>query len=460
MARNQSVVVIGAGLAGLAAAYELKNKGFTPTILEAAPKAGGRVIQQSVGSFQIDLGANYFLETYQTAKKLADGLGVPLKRTLHPVHSGIYRSGGFHGIYGGNHLSSVYKTVRTMLSFQLLSPKGIWQIFKLTKMLRARQHALSLGDHSQIAELDTDQTATQFLTSEVGTESFDWLFAPGLRGYAFTCPDQIGAAFAQAILWHNGLNGVAWPCMPDGGISVFVDAMVKVSEQLIRLSTPVQRVVLDNGIVKGVITQDGYIEADAVVCATTATEAIKIAPDLPNSVAEILRTVNYSKVCRVFFGVKRSPFPKNWYAVAIPHQIQSLIAGMSDLTVLTPECAPREAALIDAIVIDEHAQFVFELSDDEVQQRVLSEVRRFFPAMSNSPLAVHVHRWPEAICLAPPGTMKALHNLRQDNFGGLSGLFLAGDYLGVPSMEAALLSGLNAARGVIEYLDKARAVCS
>ena len=41
--KPKKVVIVGAGLAGLAAGYELKRAGHNPVILEAQQRVGGRV---------------------------------------------------------------------------------------------------------------------------------------------------------------------------------------------------------------------------------------------------------------------------------------------------------------------------------------------------------------------------------------------------------------------------------
>ncbi|KAI2661832.1 Spermine oxidase [Labeo rohita] len=58
--RNPSVVVIGAGVAGLAAAKKLKEYGFNDvTVLEASEKVGGRVATATLGNVCVDTGAQY-----------------------------------------------------------------------------------------------------------------------------------------------------------------------------------------------------------------------------------------------------------------------------------------------------------------------------------------------------------------------------------------------------------------
>ena len=452
MVSEKKVLVVGAGLAGLAAACVLRKNGFDVSVLEAAAHPGGRVVRKVVDAFQIDLGANLFLETFATANQLADQLGVPLRRTPVPINSGIYRNGRFYGLYGDNRPSSLWKTARTMLSFQLLSPKGMWQVAKFARMLQTRKDDLSFDDHSRMLDLDTDESATEFFKSKIGTDCLEWLFGPGLSGYTFAHPEQVGAAYAMATLWHFGLNGVAWPVLPEGGMGAFVDALVEACGPSLRLSTPVRRIVLENGAAKGVVTDAGFVEANAVICATTASVALNIAPDLPLAVRDTLRRVTYSKCCRVFFGLDSSPFPSDWYAVSFPRQTGALVTGMSNAAVLAPQTVPKGTALIDALVIDQQAEELFSLSDEQVLERVLLEVVKYVPKMSREPLFTHVHRWPEAMCLSPGGTMTALYRTRQEGLGGIGGLLLAGDYMGVPSANAALRSGLDAADAAAEYL--------
>ena len=232
-----------------------------------------------------------------------------------------------------------------------------------------------------------------------------------------------------------------------------MDALVQACDDRIRLSTPVRRIVLEDGVARGVVTEAGFVEADAVICATTATTALKIIPDLPSDISDVLRRVTYSKCCRVFFGVDSSPFPPDWYAVTFPRQTGALMIGMSNSAVLAPESVPKGKALIDALVIDKQAEALLPLNDEQVGARVLAEIRKYVPAMSEDPLFTRVYRWDEAVCLAPGGMMAALAHMRRQSLKHVKGLFLAGEYMGVPSTNGALRSGMDAAADCAAFVD-------
>ncbi|MCY4285937.1 MAG: NAD(P)/FAD-dependent oxidoreductase [Thiotrichales bacterium] len=497
---NRRVVVVGAGLAGLAAAYTLRRQGLDVTVFEASPHPGGRVLGRDVDGFHLDLGANLFLDTFGAVRQLADDLGVPLERTRVPVHGGVYRNRRFHGLYGGDGFASRGRTMATLLSFRLLSPGAVRQAFRFVGMLQARSADLSHEDPARILDLDTGESAAEFVESRYGRELLEWMIGPSLTGYVFGDPERVGAAGAMSLLWQYGMNGAAWPVLPRGGVGALVGALARACEGSIRTSAPVRRIVIRDGAARGVATASGVVEADAVICATTATGALDIAPDLPSDLRSVLRRVTYSKCCRVFFGVDANPLPRDWYGVMFPRGTGSFIAGVSNATVLRPESAPEGKAVIDALLIEEGAGRIsapdqgsppdpepapetaphgrFEgrnptgipprvglperrressaRDDDRVAERVLAEVRRFLPAMTAEPLFTHVHRWPEAGCLAPGGAMKALHELRRQLPRRVRGLHLAGDYMGIPSANGALRSGVDAAADCAEDLSRCR----
>lgn len=72
--------------------------------------------------------------------------------------------------------------------------------------------------------------------------------------------------------------------------------------------------------------------------------------------------------------------------------------------------------------------------------------------MPEEPLFTRVHRWKEAVILAPGGVMTELHDLRTQGFPGVAGLALAGDYMNIMGVNGALQSGVAAAEQLAEAL--------
>jgi monoamine oxidase len=81
--RKKSCVVIGAGFAGLAAAFKLKNAGWSVTVLEARNRIGGRVFSHSLAqnpNLVCELGAEWVGESHERIKALCNDFKIPLQK--------------------------------------------------------------------------------------------------------------------------------------------------------------------------------------------------------------------------------------------------------------------------------------------------------------------------------------------------------------------------------------------
>jgi monoamine oxidase len=88
-ADEKDVVVVGAGLSGLAAARKLEARGATITIVEARPRVGGKLLSESVDAISVDFGAYWIGADQQRVLDLAADLGVataPTERTGRVIH--------------------------------------------------------------------------------------------------------------------------------------------------------------------------------------------------------------------------------------------------------------------------------------------------------------------------------------------------------------------------------------
>ena len=72
MAAKETIYIVGAGISGLIAAYELEKAGYAPVILEKSDSIGGRVQTVSVNGFDLDLGFQVLLSSYPLVNKYLD----------------------------------------------------------------------------------------------------------------------------------------------------------------------------------------------------------------------------------------------------------------------------------------------------------------------------------------------------------------------------------------------------
>src|SRR5437588_601288 len=91
-------VIVGAGIAGLAAAYELQRHGLSFAVLERGARAGGVISSETVDGFTIDAGPDALLTQKPAAIELCQelGLGDRLMPTMPPRTAYVQRGGHLH----------------------------------------------------------------------------------------------------------------------------------------------------------------------------------------------------------------------------------------------------------------------------------------------------------------------------------------------------------------------------
>ena len=445
------VVIVGGGFAGLSAAYTLMKRGVVPLLLESEERVGGRGKGERVDGFSLDMGAFVFTSTYDTAFRLCRELGLPLVPST--MKFGHYRSGRWVTTTPEQSPWNFVRHLRSAIAMGFLSPAGMRSGYRVMREIHRQAEYMSFAGASPLAEIDDDESFGEYL-DRLGVPEKLRLTLRGPLEMILGDPMPAGQALMRAYIGETMLHS-GRVHMPERGIGSLSAALATACSDAIRVSTPVRRIVVEDGQATGVVVDGETIEADAVICAVPGTKVPDLIPELPAETRRAFNAVSYSTGCRVVIGLDRSPLPPGWHGALFPEDEDTPL--MLDRSVFLPSCAPPGKSILDLLIGRGRAKALIPLDDEEIKRRLLSAVRRKAPPGSALPdhdegLFYRVYRWEEALCMGTPGMLAAMAKVPGQLAGRIDNLILAGDYMRVPSVNGALSSGCDAGTEVVDLL--------
>lgn len=445
------VVIVGGGFAGLGAAYTLMQRGVTPLLLEAEERVGGRGKGERVDGFSLDMGAFVFTSTYDTAFRICGELGLPLVPSK--MKFGHLRKGRWVTTTPDQSLWNVVRHLRAAIVMGFLSPAGMRSGYKVMQEIHRQAEYMSFAGDSRLAEIDDDESFGEYM-QRLGVPENLQVTLRGPLEMVLGDPAPAGQALMRAYIGETMLSS-GQVYMPERGIGSLSEALGNACADAIRVSTPVRRIVVADGKAAGVAVDGETIEADAVICAVPGTKVPALIPELPEATRRALGAVNYSTGCRVVMGLDRPPLAPGWHGALYPEDDDTPL--LLNRSAFLPACAPPGKSILDLMIGRGRARELIPLDDDAIKRELLGAARRNAPPGSNLPgddegLFYRVYRWEEALCMGTPGMLAAMANIPGQLAGNIDNLFLAGDYMRVPSVNGALSSGCNAASEAADLL--------
>ncbi|MGW6857091.1 protoporphyrinogen oxidase [Streptomyces xanthophaeus] len=312
------VVVIGGGIAGLAAAHRLLADGVRVTLIEAGPRLGGKLHAGELAGAPVDLGAESVLARRPEAVDLARSVGLgealqpPATATAH-----LWTRGALRPMPRG-HVMGVPGDLGPLAASGVLSAEG------LARIEAERELAPT--------EIGEDVAVGEYVAARLGREVVDRLVEPLLGGvyagnaYRISMRAAVPQLF-EAARTHRSLGegvrelqrraaaqpAAAGPVFAgiDGGIgrlpAAVADACRRAGARILT-GTPV-REVLRTAEGWRVVTATGTVDADGVILATPAGPAAQLLDRLVPAAAAELRGVEYASMALVTMAFRRSDLP-------------------------------------------------------------------------------------------------------------------------------------------------------
>ena len=295
------VVVIGGGLAGLAASYDLIRAGYRVTILEAQPTLGGLASSLRIDGQAVERFYHFICRADRCLIELVEELGLEDKLHWRPSYTQFYYDGKLYSF---------------SKPFDLL----FFDPVPWLQRFRFGLHIVWSRYRKKWRSLDLIP-AKEWLVTLIGKRAYDVIWHPLLYVKFGEFHDRISAAW----IWHR-INRVAtsrrrlWEreyfgCLEKGSATL-VDALVSwLSTQpgaMLRTEALVQEIVTRNGRVEGVRLESEKIACDAVISTAALPVLARMTPDLPPEYAQKLSSVQYIGVVCVLLNLDR-PFMSSFW---------------------------------------------------------------------------------------------------------------------------------------------------
>jgi protoporphyrinogen/coproporphyrinogen III oxidase len=464
---SKDVVVIGGGIAGLAAARFLsRHRDLRVTVFEGSPRLGGKLRVSEVAGIPVDEGAEAMLARRPEGLELVRGLGLA-DRLVYPgtTSAAIWSHGALRTMPAG-HVMGVPADLSALARSRILSGAGLARV-PLDLVLPATPRG-------------ADVSVADFVGARLGRELVDRLVEPLLGGvYAGRVEDlsfdATLPALAESARAHRSLIAVARtirdaaPADPgpvfttlDGGLGTLPQALadaVRAAGGTVRTDAMVRELRRTAGgwrLTVGPARAPEYVEADAVVIAVPAHPAARLLAAEDQGVAHELDAIDYASMAIVTLAYASSAFPRppsgSGYLVPAVEVGDTGVKAVTFSTVKWPHVNQETpgTVVVRCSIGRYGEEHTLQRSDDDLKAAAIRELARTC-GTTELPIDSRVTRWGGGLPQYTVGHNDRVARIRSA-IARLPGLAVCGaayDGLGIP---ACVATARAAATRVLDHL--------
>ncbi|HSQ11721.1 MAG TPA: protoporphyrinogen oxidase, partial [Candidatus Deferrimicrobium sp.] len=413
------IVIIGGGIAGLAAAHRIvelsqaKSLDVKTTLLEAAPRLGGSIATERVNDFLVEAGPDSFITEKPWALKLCERIGLtPRLVSTQSAYQKIFI------VHDG-------KLVALPEGFFLLAPTRLWPFLQTPLFSWPGKLRMASELFLPRCESNGDESLGAFVRRRFGNEALERVAQPLVGGIYASDPDKLslGATMPRFkemerssrsviyAMWsaqrqrakkaETG-SGARWSLFVTlaGGMQELVDNLAQRLPQgtvLLNAAATELKRNADNSW-RVAVGSEQIIEADAVILAAPAFCAGALLRQIASSAAEELTGISYASTATVSLAYRREDFPQapSSFGFVVPAIEKRKIMACTFSSLKYPGRAPQDKILLRAFVGGSLQPELSGASDGEMETSVRGELASLL-GVTAAPRFSRIWRHPDSM---------------------------------------------------------------
>jgi len=446
-------IIIGGGIAGLAAAYEFERAGTRALVVEQRGTLGGVIRTEEVEGCRLEAGPDSFLAAKPAGFELIREIGL-----------------GDDVIGSNDHQRVTYLVRRNRL---IPMPDGLMMMVPTKVLPVVASPLLSWGTKIRMgmdyfrkppAAPLPDRTVAEFIREHYGQETVDYLAEPLLSGVYGGTADALSVnsvlprfvelerkygSLTRGVLEARKLRGggESGPLFRTlkGGLQQLVDRLAPSADPLYRRAEALEKTAGGYRVRAG----GEWMETERLVIATPAWAAGELLRGVDGEMAADLESIPYSSsitLALVYDEQACGPIPPGFGFLVPRPERKSLVACTFVGAKFNHRVAPGKVVL-RCFLGGAGNEAVLDRSDDEIVSAVQDELETLL-GWRAEPAAVRLARWRKAMAQYTVGHSQRVARI-QERLKALPGLALAGnayDGIGIPD---CIRLGRQAARGLL-----------
>jgi protoporphyrinogen/coproporphyrinogen III oxidase len=441
---DADVIVIGGGIAGLAAALRLKDRGLQPLVLEAESRVGGRMTTDRKGEFVMDRAVSLLGNRFERMKCLAGraglrGLVCRDENTVALVEEdGVRR-------YRARRPDDLIFDRYLPTSAKLASLRFMWDL--------ARDHwNLAHGLSDRAVHLDGKSSAEYFQElGRGGEELFARLFEPTMCSPLGGAAGPVSAMVLLQVV-RNTLGGGLWNLR--GGVDQIPEALAKQVQVVTGAQVKSVKYSRNSVRVEAIVDQGKRsYAARGVIFAVPGKLVPGLSAELPGWVVGPLGAMTYTKMASAHVGLDTPPNAELQSYTFADQRADGIQAVSLEHARGTGRC-PAGKGLVSIYFGERHGFACATASDGELQKRAEKFIAEQFPESRGKISFIHLVRWSTGIAFFPPKVITGMVEIRKRLAAWQMPVDICGDYLDGIASEAALRTGEQAAERLADKLER------